>query len=184
MLEHTHTEAIVQLMHMARLHIQYPKVRLHSLINNGIKDEELILQLSVAGNKAHFPNSINITDGKSFGESKFYGRILTNGQLMLRIKSDIIEHELELFAENPAGYAKLYSDVTGNCMFCRRLLTDPQSVAVGYGAICAGHYGLPHGDIETEVANEMAQIEMSMPEIKLPTSLIICPNCGTEIKGK
>jgi len=165
MLTQIHTEAIVKLMHTAKLHIAWPKIRLHSLINNGIKDEELTIQLSVAGNKAQFPNSINITDGKPYGESKFYGRILVDGQLKLRIESDIIEHELELFAENPAGYAKLYSDVTGNCMFCSRLLTDPQSVVVGYGPVCAAHYGLPHGNIETKVAKELAQVEMPMPDV-------------------
>ena len=174
MLNLEHTEAIVKLMHAAKLNIQYPKIRLQS--------DDVTIQLSVAGIKAQMPNSINITDGKPFGQSKFYGRILADGQLKLRIESDIIEHELELFAENPTGYAKLYSSVTGNCMFCARTLTDPQSVAVGYGPICAGHYGLPHGDIETEVANELAQIEMPMPEIKLQSSLLTCPSCGFVIQ--
>ncbi len=32
---------------------------------------------------------------------------------------------------------------TGSCCFCARELTDARSVTVGYGPICAGHYGLP-----------------------------------------
>ena len=163
MLTHIHTEAIVKLMHTARLHIEWPKIRLQCLDNLSM---DMTIQLSIAGNKAKFPNSINITNGKPFGEGKFYGRILTDGQLKLRIESDIIERELELFAENPTGYAKLYSNATGNCMFCTRLLTDPQSVAVGYGPICANHYDLPHGEIDPVIANELAQIEIPIEENK------------------
>ncbi len=174
MLTIEHTESIVKLMHAARLRIKYPKIRLQS--------DDITIQLSVAGHKAQIPNSVNITDGKPFGESKFYGRILPDGQLKLRIESDIITHELKLFAENPTGYAKLYGKLHGNCMFCSRELSDPQSVVVGYGPICASHYGLPHGDIDTEIANELAEIEMPMPEIKLQLNLIACPNCGTKIE--
>ena len=162
MFRQTYAMTIVNLMHKAKLHIAYPKVRLQS--------EDLTIQLSVAGNKARQPNSINITDGKSYPSNKYFGHILPNGILKWSYgttiqETDLISHELELFAETPTKYAKMYSSATGNCMFCAKTLTDPQSVAVGYGQICAAHFGLSHGEINQQVANDMAQIEMEMPEL-------------------
>lgn len=162
MFTQTHAKAIVDLMHKAKLHIDYPKVRLQS--------KAFMLQLSVAGPSANMPNSINITDGKPFGSSTFYGRIFPDGIVKFSLKTsvikiEIISHELELFAEAPTEYAKLYSNTTGNCMFCTKTLTDPQSVVVGYGPICAAHYGLPHGEIDKQVANDMTQIEMSLDKL-------------------
>jgi hypothetical protein len=46
------------------------------------------------------------------------------------------------FGLNPAGVAKAYGKLMGNCCFCGLKLTDPKSVAAGYGPICAEHYGL------------------------------------------
>lgn len=161
MLTRIHTQAIVKLMQTAKLHIEYPKVRLQS--------DDITIQLSVAGPHAKMPNSINITDSKAFEVGQFYGRIKPDGELMLVHMATnldtLIKHELKLFAEQPTQYAKLYSNVTGNCMFCCRELTDPQSVAVGYGPVCAGNFGLPHGEVEKEIANDIAQIEMEMPEV-------------------
>lgn len=161
MLTRTHTKTIVKLMQTAKLHIEYPKVRLQS--------DGITIQLSVAGPHAKVPNSINIIDGKAFGSSIFYGRIFADGTVKFTSAASsiiaTINHELALFAEQPAQYAKLYSNVTGNCMFCRHELTDPQSVAVGYGPVCAGNYGLPHGEVEKEIAENIAQIEMEMPEV-------------------
>lgn len=162
MLTRIHTQAIVKLTQTAKLHIEYPKVRLQS--------EGITIQLSVAGPHARVPDSINITDGKSFGSSTFYGRIFKDGEIVLvnnvtNKTALIIYHELELFAEQPTQYAKLYSNVTGNCMFCCRELTDPQSVAVGYGSVCASNFGLPHGEVEKEIAEDIAQIKMEMPEV-------------------
>lgn len=43
--------------------------------------------------------------------------------------------------EQAARFGKLY----GICCFCSRTLTDERSIGVGYGPVCAEHYGLPWG---------------------------------------
>lgn len=159
-MDRVNTLRILDLFSVAKDHLQYPKIRLQS--------DKLELQLSVAGNTAKFPGSINITDGKPYGQNKWFGRIQTDGTIHFgnayaASMQKEIEHELELFAENPAEYAKGYSKATSNCMFCAKQLTDPQSIAVGYGPVCAAHYGLPHGEIDKQVANDMAQIEFDLP---------------------
>jgi Family of unknown function (DUF6011) len=56
-----------------------------------------------------------------------------------------VVQSLTAFNENPQKAATAYGQETGNCCFCARELTDPRSVTVGYGPICAGHFGLPWG---------------------------------------
>ena len=38
------------------------------------------------------------------------------------------------------------------CCFCNRALEDERSTAVGYGPICAGHFGLAWGNRPAEFA--------------------------------
>lgn len=53
---------------------------------------------------------------------------------------------LGAFAADPVAQAALYGHETGCCCFCARELTDKRSIAVGYGPICADHFGLPWGE--------------------------------------
>lgn len=53
---------------------------------------------------------------------------------------------LVAFAADPAGYSAAHGRAHGSCCYCGRGLTDSRSLAVGYGPICADHYGLPWGD--------------------------------------
>lgn len=48
-------------------------------------------------------------------------------------------------AVDPEGTAAAYGHLTGACCFCRRALSDERSVSVGYGPVCADHFGLAWG---------------------------------------
>lgn len=148
---------VVELLHSAKDHIKWPKIRLE---NNYV--------LSIAGNNAKFPKSVNITDDKPYGYNVWFGRIFLNGQFQpaKHLAANDVKKllcELDLFVQNPAEYAKGYGQLTNNCMYCGRQLTNPQSVAVGYGPICAAHYGLPYGELEQKIAEDMSQIEFEFP---------------------
>lgn len=41
--------------------------------------------------------------------------------------------------------AAAFGEMTGHCCFCNTAIDTPESVAVGYGPICAGKFGLPWG---------------------------------------
>lgn len=75
------------------------------------------------------------------------GRFLASREAMLdaEAKAGVID-ALSAFAADPVGQAALYGHQTGHCCFCARELTDKRSVAVGYGPICAEHFGLPWGE--------------------------------------
>jgi len=64
-----------------------------------------------------------------------------------------VEDGLRRMAADPAAEATAYGRLTGSCCFCRRPLTDGRSIAVGYGPICADHYGLAWGDERVQVQN-------------------------------
>jgi hypothetical protein len=53
---------------------------------------------------------------------------------------------LVALAADPAGVASKFGKLHGKCCFCHKSLSDPASTAVGYGKVCASHYGLPWGD--------------------------------------
>ena len=89
------------------------------------------------------------------GSSGFKGTVKHHGELSLRnAPVQAVADALSRLGEDPARAAKTYAlatkgegakDYKGQCCFCARELTDPESVRVGYGPICAGYYNLPHG---------------------------------------
>lgn len=109
------------------------------------------IRLSVAGANARVPGSINVAEKAPYGEARFYGRIMQDGTFVRRDgASDELVTYLVDFAANPAKMAAAHGHKTGACCFCNRPLSDARSTSVGYGPICAGHYGLPWGEVEAE----------------------------------
>ena len=122
--------------------LKYPKVRLET--SDGRK-----VVLSRAGDRAKLPGSINVTDGGPFGDNVWYGRITLDGTLQpSRSCDDAVITLLKEFNENPAEVASAYGIRTGNCCFCRKELSTKESLAVGYGPVCADKWSLPWGHVE------------------------------------
>lgn len=98
------------------------------------------LKLYVAGTRSTFPGSINVlVDGEWLGritvEGEAHGRKLTGNPAIVA--------KLHEVAADPATAAKTYGVLRGQCSFCSKPLTDDGSLEVGYGPVCAKHYGLP-----------------------------------------
>jgi hypothetical protein len=60
------------------------------------------------------------------------------------ITSIDLKKRLAAVASDPITAAKEYAALKCRCSFCGLELTDAGSVEVGYGPICAKHWGLPH----------------------------------------
>lgn len=167
---------IVKLMHKAGEHLKHPKclVRLSEGTN---------IRLTVATNRAKFPGSINILSNAGFHESKFYGRIFTNGTLALSKPAFIGENlhaqiaaALQEFNADPRSGASLYGSKTAHCCFCGTKLSTKESLTTGYGPTCAENYGLPWGHIDPDVTEKhrhdlekiMQQMESLPNKIKRP----------------
>jgi hypothetical protein len=100
------------------------------------------VRLKMAG-----PGRIWITDGAPFEEQVTFGYILPNANLFWT--GDIVASVSALllsFEADPKAVATAYGQRTSNCCFCGRDLSTGESVAVGYGPICAEKFGLPWGD--------------------------------------
>jgi hypothetical protein len=135
---------VIDLFNTASKNLKHPKVRLQ------LPDGKPIA-LAIAGPASKYPGTVNVTDGKKFGENVWYGRVDTKGKWELSSKVDTqtavsLTALLVNFAANPAKVASLYGKQTGSCCFCARDLTDERSVSVGYGPQCASKYNLPWGN--------------------------------------
>ena len=121
--------------------IQYPKLRLPT------EHGKLVIALAPASGAKH-PNTMTLTDGKPFGQNTYYGRLSPDGiatRAFAWTQAKWIDETLAAFAADPAAFAAASGQKTGICCFCGRHLETTESVAVGYGPICAEKFGLPWG---------------------------------------
>lgn len=141
-------KGVMELFNKAQQHLKFPAivlaVRNSFPIDPDRRDVYDEYRLSVAGDRARVPGSINVTDSNKV----WYGRILQTGEFEASPRdvapSNLIPG-LARFASDPVNVAKESGMLTGRCCFCNISLTDERSTEVGYGPICAKHYGLPWG---------------------------------------
>ncbi len=83
----------------------------------------------------------------------FYGTISAEGTFAGRpelfvpaTRTAAIANRLTTFVADPVATAGADGRLAGRCCFCRLPLTDERSTSVGYGPVCADHFGLPWGD--------------------------------------
>lgn len=141
-----------------------------------------VLVLSIAGERSKKPGTINVTNGKKYGEADnvWYGRIDPQTGVFSpgRDCDSTVVSFLKTFSEDPAGVAGRYGRRTGFCCFCHKALTRSRgtgprcralySVDVGYGPDCAKRFGLPFGmAAAAAVESERAVAEENEVESRL-----------------
>lgn len=130
---------IMNLFAKAQAHLKWPKIRLTTPTGQ-------TLCLKLAGNQSKNPGHLMITDGGPYGANKYFGRVDLQGNWNPgRDNTPEVVELLNKLSDDPAGVAAAYGKLTGNCCFCNLPLSDDRSTAVGYGPVCANHYGLPWG---------------------------------------
>jgi hypothetical protein len=119
--------------------LKYPKIRLETA-------QRMPVVLSRAGDRSKYTGQIMVTDGQPYGSSRYYGRVDLFGIFHATDSSNTyVSDLLQRLSVNPVAVASEYGKLTGNCCFCQLALKDARSTAVGYGPICAEHYGLSWG---------------------------------------
>lgn len=154
--------AVVQAMKQAQRNgLKRPTLRLHH-------DDFGPVMLKVAGRNSRRPGDIQVTNGKSYGDrtNAFYGWInVEEGQFEPHAfhtrNMDVARlcEWLEQVCRTVEGRieaARAYARETGQCCFCGKQLTDPRSLAVSYGPICAGKWGLPWGEADASEAEQLS----------------------------
>ena len=140
--------------------LKFPKLRLQ------VGNDTLVVKLN--GVKSKYQGSIALANDAGFGSqaSRYYGRIELNGGLVAgRDLTPEIETFIQKLAADPIGTCAENGKLTGNCSFCQKALTDGNSLAAGYGPICAKKYSLPW--------NAAKESRKSRKE---------CHSCGSEVK--
>jgi hypothetical protein len=130
---------VIALFDKAKAHLKFPKI---TLLCDGKP-----VKLSVLGVKSKFAGSVTITDGGKYPYATWYGRVSPDGTFVPSLKTapefvTALTDLLVKFGKTPARMAKEHGKLTGNCCFCNKGLTDPNSTAAGFGPVCAKHYGL------------------------------------------
>jgi len=143
--------------------LKYPKIRMTTEGGSPIR-------LSLAGPRSKYRGDVMVSDGGPFGSNVWYGRINPEGAWFIPFKSRCGHHEFEAVAnalremvESPADVAAAYGQRYGSCCFCGKELTTKESVSAGYGPICAGKWGLPWGEINTELYKPKPKIDSPPP---------------------
>ena len=127
---------IVALFDRAKQHLKFPAITLDGF------------RVNVAGQRARQPGSLTITslDKGADGRRGWFGRVTIAGVFEPARDADpAIGAKLRAFAADPAGQAAEYGRLHGICCFCNKPLRDERSTAVGYGPVCADHFGLEWG---------------------------------------
>lgn len=129
---------ILSLFEVGSSKLKSPKIRFELV--------ERLVVLYRAGKRSKYNGQIQVTDGGDWGDNVWYGRIDLDGVFHpSRAAHDGLISFLKEFAENPSALAAKYGKIFGKCCFCNRTLTTTESKTVGYGPVCAEHYGLPWG---------------------------------------
>ena len=150
----SHLSQLKGMIDLAGQTLKWPKINLET--RGGQK-----IRLQRAGENSRTPGVINITDGRPFGENTFFGRIDLEGNLRpSENMTDEIVSLLEEINRDPQAVAKVYGSRTGNCCFCSKHLKTKESVAVGYGPICAEKFGLPWGEITAASTVEVSAMDV------------------------
>lgn len=144
-------EGVISLFNAGSKKLKHPKI--HLALDNG-----QVIVLAVAGANSNAPGTVNITDGRPFGQNIWFGRVTPDGvwdrsrgfaNKAVPQAGDTMTSLTALLASlaaNPAATAAKHGKMTGNCCFCNMSLTDARSTAVGYGKTCAKNYSLVWGE--------------------------------------
>lgn len=110
------------------------------------------LRIAPAGQASRYYGQLMVTTAGSYEDRTWLGHITRDGIFSPArsarqgvLAETAVQKALAAFAENPEAVSAAFGSKYGICCFCSRELTDERSVAVGYGPICADHFGLAWG---------------------------------------
>jgi hypothetical protein len=125
---------IVAMLHLAKNAGELRRPKLRILTRTGRE-----LSTNLATDRSSRPGSVAVVENGGF-----LGWIPKNGRVSSTTFDPEVVEALLAVCEDPLGAATLYGRRTGSCCFCGKELTHKNSIALGYGPICAEKWGVFH----------------------------------------
>ena len=148
--------AVYAMFETAKKHLKKPAVVL-GYSRAGRTSE---LTIYVAGPQSRTPGALQVKDD----DGTWWGRVHQDGNFEQSRRDPPpmgVVDILRRFAADPMTVAAEHGHLSGKCCFCNRKLTDPKSTAVGYGPICAEHFGLAWGSRAAQAAREPQSLQLA-----------------------
>lgn len=128
---------VMDMFQFARQTLKRPKITL--VLKNGMR-----VKFAINWNRGRlYMNSDGY--GNGFGSINIMDGVVRLTPMGVQFRTELMEL-LEQFTADPKGTVIMHGKLTGNCGFCALGLTDPRSLHMGYGPICAKHWKLPWGE--------------------------------------
>jgi hypothetical protein len=161
---------VVALFKTAKQHLKFPKV----ILSVG----GTLVKLSLAGAQSKAPGSINLVGEGQYPNREFFGTVSPAGEFKPSFKmTEAFKAELAAvltaLGANPAKVAKEHGKLLGVCCFCNTPIgtgEDQRSVAVGFGPVCADHYGLK-AQWQSGVVDDFAPV--ATPVVAAPVAPVV-----------
>lgn len=157
---------VLNLFNTAKAHLKFPKVTL--LV------ESTKVTLSLNGPKSKKPGFVSISGEGKYPYRAFYGSVSPEGVFTPSKTLPGLTELLTELSANPTRVAKDHGKLTGNCCFCNKVLglgEDKRSVLVGFGPVCADHYGLK-AEWLSGVAKAEAKASVAAPVLSVQDEVI------------
>lgn len=111
----------------------------HTAVANGLKKPKL----RMAGLLVSLAPATGRNEGCLYvkQDGEYQGKLTPEGKFFtVRGAAEGIEQTIAEFCKDPLEAAKMYGKETGTCACCGRELTDPNSIALGIGPVCADNW--------------------------------------------
>lgn len=134
---------VIALFKAAKAKLKFPKITLQ------VQGEAVILKL--AGQQSKAPGAVYVVSEGGYGNATFYGRISPegifeqSGRAQAKLETTFGLSLVDLLrdlAKEPIKVVQAQAQLTGNCIFCNKHLTDDRSKAAGFGPVCAEKWNL------------------------------------------
>jgi len=142
---------IRKLFDLAATKIKYPSIHFWRDIGE--------IQFYLCGINSRTPGFIRITNSQKYPNQETYAEINQAGKGLFRKDTSArFKEEIQAICAKPVEEAKVRGIKTGYCCFCCTPIQTKESLAAGYGPICAGNYGLPWGEAPSSPQKELVNI--------------------------
>lgn len=142
---------IGQLFTFAASKIKYPSIHFWRDIGE--------IQFYLCGSLSKTPGIIRVTNAQKYPNQEIYAEISKDGKGIFRKDTSAnFKKEILTICAEPIQESQIRGIKSGFCCYCGKGIQTKESLAVGYGPICAANFNLPWGESIPPSEEELIKI--------------------------